>query len=155
MEVYFCIAGGLLWLHGYGRHARNTTKQVFWKKRLIIQRTFSSIDLKENLFNTTSCTLQKQICCFDHRVSTMVEVILCFILVFGTNCTIGNQKGSALMRKHRFILQPQYSDNPQNICEGVFTNTLQSCGKELSWFYTSWWLVVTISMQEKVVRWSG
>ena len=27
----------------------------------------------------------------------------------------------------QFILQPQYADNPQNICEGVITNALQSC----------------------------
>ena len=32
----------------------------------------------------------------------------------------------------QFLLQPQYTDNPQNICEGVITNTLQICSKELS-----------------------
>ena len=32
----------------------------------------------------------------------------------------------------QFILQPQYTDNPQNICEGVITNALQSCSKERS-----------------------
>ena len=31
----------------------------------------------------------------------------------------------------QFLLQPQYTDNPQNICEGVITNALQSCSKEL------------------------
>ena len=30
-----------------------------------------------------------------------------------------------------FLLQPQYTDNPQKICEGVTTNALQSCSKEL------------------------
>ena len=32
----------------------------------------------------------------------------------------------------RCILQPQYTDNAQNICEGVITNALQSSSKELS-----------------------
>jgi len=27
----------------------------------------------------------------------------------------------------QFILHLQYTDNPQNICEGIITNTLQSC----------------------------
>ena len=31
----------------------------------------------------------------------------------------------------QFLLQPQYTDSPQNICEGVITNALQSCSKEL------------------------
>jgi len=31
----------------------------------------------------------------------------------------------------QFILQPQYTDNPQNICEDLITNALQSCSKEL------------------------
>ena len=39
----------------------------------------------------------------------MVEVMLCFILVFVT----ATRNGSALMCKHRFILQPQYTDNPK------------------------------------------
>ena len=30
----------------------------------------------------------------------------------------------------QFILQLQYTDNPQNICEGVVTNALQICSKE-------------------------
>ena len=30
----------------------------------------------------------------------------------------------------QFILQPQYTDNPQNICDGVITNALPSCSKE-------------------------
>ena len=32
----------------------------------------------------------------------------------------------------QFILQPQYTDNPLNICEGIITNALQICSKELS-----------------------
>ena len=43
---------------------------------------------------------------------------------------ISNLKASALMCKHS-ILQPQYTDNPQNICEEVFTNTHQSYHREL------------------------
>ena len=31
----------------------------------------------------------------------------------------------------QLILQPQFTDNPQNICEGVITNAVQSCSKEL------------------------
>ena len=30
----------------------------------------------------------------------------------------------------QFILQPQCTDNPQNICEGVITNALQSYSKK-------------------------
>ena len=30
----------------------------------------------------------------------------------------------------QFILQPQYTDNHQNICEGVIANALQSCSKD-------------------------
>ena len=29
----------------------------------------------------------------------------------------------------QFILQPQYTNNSQNICEMVITNALQSCSK--------------------------
>ena len=29
------------------------------------------------------------------------------------------------------LIQPQYADSPQNICEGVITNVLHSCSKEL------------------------
>jgi len=31
----------------------------------------------------------------------------------------------------QFILKPQYTDNFQNICEGVLQNAFQSCSKEL------------------------
>ena len=46
--------------------------------------------------------------------------------------------------------KPQHCD-PQNICEGVFTNALQSCSKKLSRFECKQVVVVTI----EVVRWSG
>ena len=51
----------------------------------------------------------------------------------------------------QFILQPKYTDNPQNICEGVFTYALQRCSKELSCkqVIPSQMLVVNII----VVRW--
>ena len=29
-------------------------------------------------------------------------------------------------------LQPQYTDNPQSMCEGFITNALQTCSKEFS-----------------------
>ena len=33
----------------------------------------------------------------------------------------------------QFTLQPQYTGNSQNIYEGVITNALQYCSKELPW----------------------
>ena len=47
-----------------------------------------------------------------------------------------NQKSKCLMCKQpcSVHLTPQYAENPQNICKGVFTNALQSCSKELSCF---------------------
>ena len=33
----------------------------------------------------------------------------------------------------QFTLQPQYTGNPQNIYEGVITNAIQNCSKELPW----------------------
>ena len=35
------------------------------------------------------------------------------------------------MATAQFIVQPQYTNNPQNIYEGVITNALQSCSKEV------------------------
>ena len=42
--------------------------------------------------------------------------------VLKTNC-----RGAA----GQSILQPQYTHNPQNLCEGVITNALQSYSNEL------------------------
>ena len=42
------------------------------------------------------------------------------------NCKKETEKAAA-----QFILQPQYTDNCQNICEGVIINALQSYSKEL------------------------
>ena len=65
----------------------------------------------------------------DHRVITMVAVKLKRLWLWEVYFR-GYQKGS-IINLAQFILQPQHTDNPQNICEGVITNALQSCSKEV------------------------
>ena len=84
---------------------------------------------------TLALSLQKQICCFDHRVVTMVVVKLWLWDSYYGIIAFGNRKASAGMCKQPgsvHITQPQYTDNPQNICEGIFTNALQSCCNSLT-----------------------
>ena len=93
----------------------------------------------------------KQVGCFNHRVVTWLQ----------TNLTVV-MRSSLLVLKTNYIrqpkrqlpsssYQPQYTDNPQNICEGVFTNAIESCSKELpcsqcvsKWFLTDVLKVVSV-----------
>ena len=75
--------------------------------------------------------LQRQAGCFNYnpRVVTLVAKnwrdsgYVRFVQVLKTKLI---QKEAA-----QFLLQPQYTDSFQNICEGVITNAFQSCSKEL------------------------
>ena len=66
--------------------------------------------------------LQKKLHRFDYRVVTVVHAVKLWPEIF------------TMVLIHRlialwFIFQPQYTDNPQNVYEGVFTNALQCCCK--------------------------
>ena len=71
-------------------------------------------------------TLQKQISCFNHWIVTLVAANVRggyerFTLVIETNCKKQpeTQLSRYIINLVQFILQPQYTDNPENICEGV------------------------------------
>ena len=62
---------------------------------------------------------------FNHRVVTLVMRGF-----FGMETKLHKAAPEAAVQ---FTLQPQYTDNPQNIYKGVITNALQNCRKELPW----------------------
>ena len=72
-------------------------------------------------YNCSNHTAE-QVGCFNHRVVTLVADKL-----ERQEVALGTQDAAA-----QFLLQPQYTDNPQNICEWVITNALQSCSEDLS-----------------------
>ena len=74
---------------------------------------------------------KKKVGCFNLRMVTLVADKLerqwLREVYFGMEDWRFTQDAAA-----HFLLQPQYTNNPQNICEWVITNALQSCGKDLS-----------------------
>ena len=94
---------------------------------------------------------------FNHRVFTMVADKLKGQWLWEVRSwapLLANCLRQPERQLPQFILQPQCTDNPQNICEGVITNALQSCSKELvtRWvnhkYYKAFQRIV-------VVRWTG
>ena len=79
-------------------------------------------DLEQLLL--TNHMLLKQVGCFNHRVVALKLEWQWLLEGWNTNCLRQPERQLA-----SFMLQPQYTDNLQNICEGIITNALQSCSK--------------------------
>ena len=79
---------------------------------------------------TVLATLQKQVGCFNYRVVTLVVYKL--ERQWGVKINCMRQPERQLPNSSYNHNTLNLADNPQNICEGVITNALQSCYKELS-----------------------
>ena len=91
------------------------------------------------------CHYKNKVGCFNHKVVTMVADKL--ERQWYCNCIHKATWEAAA----QFILQPQRTVNPQNICERVTTNALQSCSKDA--LNASRWLSHRCSLRVVGVLW--
>ena len=80
-------------------------KVVYYRKNMLVELYFDRIQASETV--------------------VMIEYYMVTTLVWKTNCIREVEEEAA-----QFILQPQYLNYSQNICEGVITNALESCSKK-------------------------
>ena len=77
---------------------------------------------------------KRRICVFMHCKNKLVVLITEWLPWLLTNLRQRSLLwyGRLIRQEAAAHLWPQYTDNPQNTCEGVTTNALQSCSKGVS-----------------------
>ena len=109
------------WAHNRGECLQRLCTATDWRLSCTVLFIFSE-ELQQYFFE---CSLHKQIGCFNHWVVTLVAARWgdsCyerFTLVIETNCIRQpeNKLPWYVINLIQFILQPQYTNNTENICE--------------------------------------